>query len=91
MKSIRIQPVGPATFQIDVVCDCGANALANEKTGERREIPIRLDRILAGKAPDPILRSRDIVFIPNSKARSAFYRSLEVALGTISGVIVYRR
>jgi len=35
MKSIRIQPVGPATFQIDVVCDCGANALANEKTGER--------------------------------------------------------
>ena len=35
MQSIRIQPVGPATFQIDVVCDCGANALANEKTGER--------------------------------------------------------
>jgi len=35
MKSIRIEPRGGCTLLVDVVCDCGANALTDEATGER--------------------------------------------------------
>lgn len=59
--------------------------------GSRHEIPIDLGRILAGKAPDPQLQPRDIVFVPNSAARGAFYRGTEAALGIVSGLIVFRR
>jgi polysaccharide export outer membrane protein len=59
--------------------------------GARHEIPMDLGRILAGKAPDPQLQPRDIVFVPNSAARGAFYRGTEAALGIVSGLIVFRR
>ncbi len=63
----------------------------DEKTGERSEIPIDLSRVLAGKAPDPLLQPRDIVFVPNSAARSALYRTGEAAISIVTGVIVWRR
>lgn len=62
-----------------------------EATGKRSETPIDLEKILAGKAEDPILQPKDIVFIPNSSARSGFYRAGEAAISTISGIIVFRR
>lgn len=60
-------------------------------SGRRIQIPINLKRILAGKAPDPLLRSKDIVFVPNSAGKAAFYRGAEAALSIAGGVIVYRR
>ncbi len=60
-------------------------------TGVRQEIPVDLRRILDGKAPDLLLQPRDIVFVPNSAARGAFYRSAEAAIGIVSGLIVFRR
>lgn len=63
----------------------------DEQTGERTEIAIDLGKILAGKARDPMLRPKDIVFVPNSTARSALYRAGEAAIATVSGVIVWRR
>jgi polysaccharide export outer membrane protein len=60
-------------------------------TGARQEIPVDLGRILDGKAPDLLLQPRDIVFVPNSTARGAFYRSAEAAVGIVSGLIVFRR
>ncbi|MGH9729314.1 MAG: polysaccharide biosynthesis/export family protein [Candidatus Acidiferrales bacterium] len=60
-------------------------------TGERSEIRIDLGKILAGKALDPLLRPRDIVFVPNSGSKTAFYRGAEAALSIAGGVIVYRR
>lgn len=62
-----------------------------EATGERAEIPIDLGKILAGKNADPMLQPKDIVFVPNSAARSAFFRGLEAVVGTLSGVVIYRR
>ncbi|MGH9864594.1 MAG: polysaccharide biosynthesis/export family protein, partial [Candidatus Acidiferrales bacterium] len=38
----------------------------DKATGERSEVPIDLGRILAGKVADPLLRPKDIVFVPNS-------------------------
>ncbi len=60
-------------------------------SGKREEILIDLDKILKGRAPDPLLHARDIVFVPNSTGRAAFYRGAEAALSIAGGVIVYRR
>ncbi len=64
---------------------------ADEKTGQRSEIPLNLQKILEGKAPDVVLQSKDIVFVPNSAGRSALYRSAEAAVSILSGVAIYRR
>ena len=63
----------------------------NEATGARSEIPINLSKILSGKAADPLLRPKDIVFVPNSTGRTAFYRGAEAAIGIGTGLIIYRR
>jgi polysaccharide export outer membrane protein len=62
-----------------------------EATGQRTEIPIDLGKVLAGKAQDPVLRPKDVVFVPNSAARSGMYRGAEAALGIVSGLIIFRR
>ena len=59
-------------------------------TGKRQEIPIDLAKIVAGKVPDPMLEPRDIVFVPNSAGRAAFYRGIEAAISVGSGVAIYR-
>ena len=61
------------------------------ESGGRSEIPLPLAKILAGKHPDLTLRPNDIVFVPNSAARSGFYRGAEAALSIVSGLIVFRR
>jgi polysaccharide export outer membrane protein len=60
-------------------------------TGARTETPINLDKILAGKLPDPILLPKDILFVPNSTGRSVLYRGAEAALGVGTGLAIYRR
>ncbi len=37
----------------------------------RREIPVNLGKVLKGKAPDPVLQSDDIVFIPTNSMKAA--------------------
>lgn len=61
-----------------------------ELNGKREEIPIDLKRILAGKAADPVLQARDILFVPNSAGKTAFYRGAEAAVSITGGLIVYR-
>ena len=60
------------------------------KTGKRVEIPVDLGKILANKASDPGLHPEDILFIPNSSARSAFYRGAESAVAMATGVAIYK-
>jgi polysaccharide export outer membrane protein len=62
----------------------------DEATGARNEIPLDLGKILVGKAIDPFLQAKDIVFVPNSAGKSALYRGAETSLGIASGLIVYR-
>jgi len=59
-------------------------------TGGRTEIPMNLGKILSGKKPDAFLQPKDIVFVPNSAAKSVFYRGSEAALQTATGVAIYR-
>lgn len=61
--------------------------------GSRKEIALDLDRILAGKAPDPLLHPRDILFVPSSSRKAtvhAVYRSAEGIAAAVSGAAVYR-
>jgi polysaccharide biosynthesis/export protein len=63
----------------------------DQSTDKRIEIPIDLGKILSSKAPDPILQPKDIIFVPDSSAKSAFYRGAEAVLSTATGVVIYRR
>jgi polysaccharide biosynthesis/export protein len=58
-------------------------------TEARSEIPIDLSRILAGRAADPLLRPKDILFVPSSAGKAALFRGTEAALSIAGGVIVY--
>ncbi len=62
----------------------------DDTSGARREIPLNLGKILAGKAKDPLLQAKDIVFVPNSAGKSALYRGAEASIGIASGLIIYR-
>jgi polysaccharide biosynthesis/export protein len=59
-------------------------------TGNRTEIPTDLSKVLAGKAPDTLLQSRDVVFVPNSTTKSVLYRTSAAALQTAAGVAIYK-
>ncbi len=56
------------------------------ENGQQIELPIRLNDILAGKAPDPVLQPKDVLFIPKNGAASAG----KAALRTFSQWIVWR-
>jgi polysaccharide biosynthesis/export protein len=53
-------------------------------------IPLQLKKMLAAKIPDMRVEPEDVIFVPNSTASSAFKRSLELALQTVSGIAIYR-
>jgi polysaccharide export outer membrane protein len=62
-----------------------------ETTGARREIPIDLKKVLAGKLADVPLQPKDVLLVPNSAGRSALYRGLEAAVSVGTGLAIYRR
>jgi len=61
----------------------------DEQSGKREQTPIDLAKILAGKAPDPMLEARDIVFVPNSAAKTTFSRGVEAAAQTLTGLLIF--
>lgn len=61
----------------------------DEQSGEREQTPINLSKILTGKAPDPMLEPKDIVFVPNSATKTTFSRGAEVAAQTLAGLLIF--
>lgn len=59
-------------------------------TGKRTEFSVNIGKIFSGKAPDPFLQPKDVVFVPNSAAKSVLYRGSETALQTAAGVAIYK-
>ena len=55
------------------------------------EIPVDLQKIFEGKAPDVQLYANDVLFVPNSLAKSSARRTAEAILQTATGIAVYRR
>lgn len=56
-----------------------------------QEIPIPLNLILAAKSADLELQADDIVFVPNSIAKTVTRKGLEAALQAATGVAIYGR
>jgi polysaccharide export outer membrane protein len=59
------------------------------ESGKRTEIALNLTKILSGKEADPQLEARDIVFVPNSAARSSLYRGGEALVQITTGIAIY--
>jgi len=57
----------------------------------REEIAVNLKKILAGHAPDPVLKPNDILFVPDSASKVALHRGAEAAIQIATGVIIWRR
>jgi polysaccharide biosynthesis/export protein len=58
-------------------------------SAEPEQIPVNLQLILAGTAPDVVLRPNDVLFIPNNVSGSALKRAAEAAIQIATGVAVF--
>lgn len=68
-----------------------ARVLRNNPAGGRREeIPVNLNRLMAGKGEDVSLQPDDILFVPNSLAKSGFVRAMEAAIQVGTGMAIWR-
>lgn len=77
---------------LDKVANAGsARILRPGADGSPRvEIPVDVRRILKGDARDIPLEANDILFVPDSKARSASIRALEAAVQITTGLVIWR-
>ena len=63
----------------------------DDGTGTRSEITLDLDKAEKGKIPDPMLQAKDILFVPKSGGKGAFFRSAEILTGTVPSALIYGR
>ena len=68
-----------------------ARIIRTSESGSRTEIPVDLTKILKGKSQDVKLVANDILFVPTSSGKAAAKRGVEAVLGTVSGMLIYRR
>lgn len=59
-------------------------------TGQKREINVHLNKIMARKSEDVLLYPNDILFVPDSTGKKALRRAGDVALGITSGLVLIR-
>ena len=64
---------------------------SSDGASTRAEIPVDVNKILAGKTSDVSMLANDILFIPNSAAKSATLRGVEAAIQVATGVVIWRR
>ena len=63
---------------------------SQEGSRERLEIPVDLQKVLAGKGTDVALYANDILFVPSSSTKKVGYRALETALQLGTGILIWR-
>ncbi len=62
----------------------------NDENSGRQEVAVDLSRIMSGKARDLYLGPNDVLFVPNSAAKSVTTRSIETALQIGTGIVIWR-
>jgi polysaccharide export outer membrane protein len=55
----------------------------------RKEIDINIKQLMAGKTPDVPLQANDILFVPNSGAKTAGFRTIEAMVTAATGIAIY--
>lgn len=58
--------------------------------GTVSEIPVDVNKIFAGKAPDQKLYANDILFIPHSGFKVGTHRAIDAAIALSTGALIYR-
>jgi polysaccharide export outer membrane protein len=58
-------------------------------TTERKDIPVDLGKIIAGKSEDIAMRPNDILVVPPSNLKKAGARALEAAISAAVGVVIF--
>jgi polysaccharide export outer membrane protein len=87
-----LQAVSLAEGLDNVAKTSGARILRQSSPGaQRTEVAINVQKILDGRAQDVPLQANDILFIPNSLAKSASMRLLNAALQAGTGMAIYGR
>jgi len=56
---------------------------------QRQEIPVNLSQVLNGKAEDLKLKPDDILYVPDSKPKTAAARGAEAAIQMLTGVVIW--
>jgi polysaccharide biosynthesis/export protein len=67
----------------------GSARLIRTTSAGRQEIPVNLKKILRSQATDLALRDNDILFVPNSSAKTTL-RDIEQVLPAAAGASIYR-
>jgi polysaccharide export outer membrane protein len=57
--------------------------------GIKEEIPINLQGVLDGSVADVAMQANDILFVPATKLKRGVNRTLEAAIGIVSGRLIY--
>lgn len=60
-------------------------------SSERVQISVNLKQLMSGKGSDVHLQADDILFVPNSGAKTASARSVDAILTVVTGLAVYGR
>jgi polysaccharide export outer membrane protein len=75
----------------------GSNALGKKSKilrpvpgASHLEIEINLDQLLKGKTKDVTLQPEDILFVPNSSAKSALHKTVDGVISGVTGRAIYR-
>ncbi|CAN5559052.1 hypothetical protein BH10ACI4_BH10ACI4_17810 [soil metagenome] len=58
--------------------------------GKPKEIPVNVAKVFDGSEPDVPMYANDVLFIPNSLAKSSLRRSAEAVLQVTTGILIYR-
>jgi polysaccharide export outer membrane protein len=61
-----------------------------DNAGQQHQVPIDLKKVLDRKAEDLQLQPSDILYVPESGAKQAMFRAVEIGLAVGSGVALYR-
>lgn len=68
-----------------------AKILRKHGASGRVELPVDLERILSGRAPDIPLQAEDVLFVPNNTAKSVGMKTLDAIIQTTTGMAIYGR
>ncbi len=67
--------------------------LSGGPNGAPKEVAINLDKVMAGKAPAPLLKPNDVLFVPNSAGKETLHvieQSTAGIVGALGGAAIYR-
>jgi polysaccharide export outer membrane protein len=60
------------------------------KDGKEQQVNVRLGDILSQKKPDEPLYANDILLVPDSNAKRAFYKAANAAVSVTTGLLIFR-